>query len=56
MRENVPPLAKHLGGVALLSWQDKKRVDMISKYCKDEICVAVLWLFAITMLTWEWWI
>jgi hypothetical protein len=67
-RKNVPPVVKnkkfkkgeccgqHSGGVALLSWQDKKRVAMISKYRKAEICVAVLWLFAIMMSTWEWWI
>ncbi|XP_021913795.1 piggyBac transposable element-derived protein 4-like, partial [Zootermopsis nevadensis] len=51
-RKNVPPAVKskklkkgehcglHSGDVAVLTWQDKKRVTMISTYHKDHMCVT----------------
>jgi hypothetical protein len=68
-RKNGTPLVKnkklkkgehcgqHSGNVAVLAWQDKKQMTMISIYCKDDMRVAVnkanreetkLWLFVIT--------
>jgi hypothetical protein len=32
---------KHSGDVAVLAWQDKKQMTMISIYCKDDMRVAV---------------
>jgi hypothetical protein len=32
---------QHSGDVAVLAWQDKKRVTMISTYHKDDMCVVV---------------
>jgi hypothetical protein len=52
-RKNVPPLVKnkklkkgehcgqHSGDVALLAWQDKKRVTTISIYHRDDMRVVV---------------
>jgi hypothetical protein len=52
-RKNVPPLVKNMklnkgehygqqsGDVAVLAWQDKKRMTMISTYHKDDMHVVV---------------
>ncbi|XP_021941602.1 piggyBac transposable element-derived protein 4-like [Zootermopsis nevadensis] len=52
-RKNVPPEVKnkklnkgehygqHSGDVAVLAWQDKKRVTMLSTYHKDDMCVTI---------------
>jgi hypothetical protein len=53
-RKNFPPLVKnmklkkgehcaqHSGDVALLAWQDKKRVTKVSTYHKDDMRVVVI--------------